>query len=99
MISPSANAPVYSIVDSTMGFGVLGGQMLSFESMGIRAAEVGQRILAGEEPKNIPEQDVPTVPMFDWRQLKRWGISEATLPEGSIVVAASSSQVSQLRGS
>jgi len=59
--------------------------MLSFESMGIRAAEVGQRILAGEEPKNIPQQDVPTVPIFDWRQLKRWGISEASLPQGSIV--------------
>ncbi len=85
LIAPSANAPVYSILDTSMGYGVLGGQMLSFESMGIRAAEVGQRILAGEEPKNIPEQNVPTVPMFDWRQLKRWGISEASLPEGSVV--------------
>ena len=30
--------------------------------------------------------DVPPVPMFDWRQLKRWNLSENALPEGSIVI-------------
>src|SRR5262249_25451905 len=29
--------------------------------------------------------DVPTVPMFDWRQLRRWGISESQLPPRSFV--------------
>jgi signal transduction histidine kinase len=53
---------------------------------GRRAAEIGLRILAGENPQEIGIQ--PTIEnefMFDARQLKRWGISAAILPEGSIV--------------
>ena len=26
------------------------------------------------------------MPMFDWRQLRRWNLSEAALPKGSIVI-------------
>ena len=38
-------------------------------------------------PDNIPAVlDVPPVPMFDWRQLRRWNMSEDDLPQGSIVI-------------
>jgi PAS domain S-box-containing protein len=43
------------------------------------------RILAGESPENIPPQTLPSTTMFDWRELRRWGISEQKLPPGSIV--------------
>jgi PAS domain S-box-containing protein len=33
-----------------------------------------------------PVLDVPPVAMFDWRQLRRWNLSESALPKGSIVV-------------
>jgi len=33
-----------------------------------------------------PVLDVPSVPMFDWRQLRRWNLSESALPKGSVVI-------------
>ena len=59
-----------------MGNGMIGGRLIGFEAMGARAAEMGLRILAGESPQNIAPQTVPSVTMFDWRELRRWGISE-----------------------
>ena len=45
-------------------------------------------ILRGTQtPENIPAVlDVPPVPMFDWRQLRHWNLSEDALPKGSIVI-------------
>ncbi|MEI6258823.1 MAG: ATP-binding protein [Deltaproteobacteria bacterium] len=86
MISRAANVPVFSPFDSYLGYGIVGGHLLSLEAHGRRAAELAIRILAGELPGDIPFSDYDTtVTMFDGRELKRWGISEASLPEGSIV--------------
>ena len=42
------------------------------------------RILQGERAAAIPVSEGNFVkPIFDWRQLRRWGISESTLPPGS----------------
>jgi PAS domain S-box-containing protein len=84
-VAPSVKVPMYAIAETAMGSGVVGGDMLSFQSTGERIAEVGKRILAGEKPSNIPETTMMSVPMFDWRQLRRWNISEQSLPAGSIV--------------
>jgi two-component system, LuxR family, sensor kinase FixL len=44
------------------------------------------RILRGEVPSSIPTKPVEaSAPVYDWRELRRWGISEARLPPGSIV--------------
>ena len=44
------------------------------------------RILNGEIASNIPiEESNLAIPIFDWRQLKRFGLSEANLPAGSEV--------------
>src|SRR6185369_707463 len=36
-------------------------------------------------PQDIPVENGPSVPMFDRRQLQRWGISEDRLPPGSMI--------------
>ena len=64
---------------------MIGGRLVDFEALGTRAGEMGLRILAGERPENIPPQTIPSATMFDWRELRRWGIDEARLPAGSIV--------------
>ncbi len=46
---------------------------------------MGLRILAGERPSDIAPQTVESVPMFDWRAVERWNISESSVPQGSIV--------------
>ena len=49
--------------------------------------DVALRILAGTPPGQIrtPVQR-PGDPVFDWRELRRWGIAEDRLPPGSVVL-------------
>ena len=39
--------------------------------------------MGGEKPESIPPHGISAVPIFDWRQLKRWNIDEGKLPAGS----------------
>ena len=85
VISEKANAPVFGIIDSYLGYGVVGGSLLSAEVQGRRCADITARILGGESPVDIYPAHVLNHLMFDWRQLKRWGIPEDRLPPDSIV--------------
>jgi signal transduction histidine kinase len=81
-----ANAPIYSVGESFVGRGIVGGHVVMFESAARAAASLGLRILAGESATEIGLQPrTPPVSMFDWRQLQRWGISESDLPPDSVV--------------
>ena len=87
-VAKAANAPVFCLWDTLLGSGPIGGSLLSFEAEGAYAAKMALDILNG---KILPAKAVTTLPtektfMFDWRQLRRWGVSESTLPEGSIVL-------------
>ena len=85
LLASSSSVPIYAASQIYIGNGTIGGRLLNLEEIGTRAAEIGSRILAGESPQNIPSQTIPSAAMFDWRQLRRWGIDEAKLPPGSIV--------------
>lgn len=85
VISKHTNAPVFGIVDTYIGYGIVGGSLLSAEVQGKRCAEIALRILRGESPDKITPARTVNQLMFDWRQLKRWGISKKKLPSGSIV--------------
>jgi signal transduction histidine kinase len=84
-LSATANSPIYGPVDTQFGEGIVGGHLLSYESLGRRAAEIAMRIFAGEKPDALGVQTVENVAMFDARQLRRWSISESALPAGSRV--------------
>lgn len=86
LITRASNAPVYGTDQTYLGLGIVGGHLYDVSEVGADAGRVGARILAGELPQNIPVQVVnPNYDAFDARQLKRWSISEARLPPGSIV--------------
>ena len=81
-----ANVPVYVMTDTNLGTGAVGGAVASVEAFGKRAGELARLILTGTPPASLPfEIRSDTVPMFDWRALQRWGISESRLPPNSIV--------------
>ena len=82
-ICPVSNSPVYGATDAQLGLGIVGGRLTSFEDLGVKGAELGLRILAGEKPESITPHGVEGVAMFDWRALQRWNISEQNLPPGS----------------
>jgi signal transduction histidine kinase len=82
----TANAPMFSYLDSNFGQGIVGGPVLSTQELGQRSAEVAVRILNGERPGTIKTPPVGLgEPVYDWRELQRWNISEARLPLGSVV--------------
>jgi PAS domain S-box-containing protein len=84
-ISKKTNAPMFGIVDTYLGYGIVGGSLLSAAVQGKRCAEIALQILGGQSPTEIPPEQTLNQLMFDWRQLKRWDISEDKLPAGSIV--------------
>ena len=78
--------PIFGIGDYELGRGIVGGPLMQTQALGQEAAEVGLRILKGETPGAInPPSVLFGAPVYDWRELRRWGISEARLPPGSIV--------------
>ena len=84
-VSPVSTAPIYGTTEAQLGQGIVGGNLLGFEAIGLEAGQMGLRILAGEKLEAIAPKGIPNSPMFDWRELKRWSISESRLPSGSIV--------------
>jgi signal transduction histidine kinase/ABC-type uncharacterized transport system substrate-binding protein len=82
----AANAPIFSYSDMFLGDGIVGGPLISMASVGQQAASAGVRILRGEAPADIDTPPITAAPpRYDWRELKRWNISESRLPAGSEV--------------
>jgi PAS domain S-box-containing protein len=85
-ISNASRRPVFGVIAEDLGQGIVGGVLISMELSGKHSAEVALRILRGERASSIPiVEGADALPMFDWRQLKRWGIRERDLPPGSLV--------------
>ena len=79
-----ANAPIFSYDESFFGSAIVGGPLLLVADSSRQAAAVAIRILGGEKPGEIRTPPVQFAsPVFDWRQMQRWGISESRLPPGS----------------
>lgn len=87
-ISRVSSAPVFGLYDVLLGHGITGGSLVSFQLIGTRAGGLALDILKGAARSGDIQTvlNVPSVPMFDWRQLRRWKLSEAALPKGSIVI-------------
>src|SRR5215813_3582162 len=85
MIARSTPVPIYGMSYPILGNGIVGGYIITSEATGTKVAEIALLIANGARAQEIPVESAPTVPMFDLRQLRRWGISEDRLPPGSIV--------------
>ena len=81
-----ANAPIFGHFQSQFGLGIVGGRLYQDYEVGAKAARVAIRILRGEAASSIPPEFLATAAaVYDWRELHRWGISEARLPSASVV--------------
>jgi PAS domain S-box-containing protein len=87
-LSQVSTVPVFGMFESALGYGIAGGTLISWNLIGKRAGLLVTDILKGVKTlEDVPPVlDVPSVPMFDWRQLRRWHLPEDALPEGSIVI-------------
>jgi signal transduction histidine kinase len=85
-LAAEANAPIFSHDGPFFGDGIVGGPMQSIALLSKATADVALRILDGEKPADIKPTFVkPAPPIFDWRQMQRWGIAESMLPPGSTI--------------
>lgn len=98
MVAEASNAPVFGIADTYLGHGIVGGCVLNFAEQGKIASKLVLEIFNGKNPGDIPVQLSPSVYMFDWKQLRRWGLSEGSLPPGSTVLFQESSLWQRARG-
>jgi signal transduction histidine kinase/ABC-type uncharacterized transport system substrate-binding protein len=85
-IAQAANRPTFVNTETFFGSGAVGGFVLSPGQVGRETGRIVTRILAGEDASRIPITfGSPPKPLFDWRALQRWNISERLLPAGSEV--------------
>jgi signal transduction histidine kinase len=85
-IAAAANVPVYTWTEHVMSRGVVGGALNSTEAVATEVAALALRVLGGEAPDTIPVATIDVLTReVDWRQLQRWGISEARLPPETVV--------------
>jgi PAS domain S-box-containing protein len=85
-IAKEARVPVYNQTATHVGLGIVGGVVFDPEILGLETAQIALRVLRGERLQDLPVQESKsTVPMVDWRQLRRWGLDEKRLPAGTVV--------------
>ena len=82
-VAASSRVPVYGPSETYIGGGIVGGSVVSFHGQGVRAAELATRVLGGDRPRGA--NVAANAYVFDWRQLRRWGLDETRLPAGSEV--------------
>ena len=82
-----ANAPIFSYDEAFFGSAIVGGPLMMVADSSRQAAAVAIRILGGEKPGEIRPPPVQFAsPVFDWREMQRWGISESRLPPDSKIL-------------
>jgi signal transduction histidine kinase len=70
-----------------MDHGIVGGSLKSQIAETEAVARLAVRVLRGERADSIPVTSADlNIRQVDWRQLRRWGISEARVPAGTLVL-------------
>lgn len=86
-VTAAANRPTYSWVDSGVSHGILGGDLYVQKAAIERVGTLALRVLHGERADSIATSAIDlNVVHVDWRQLQRWGIDEARVPAGALVM-------------
>lgn len=84
LMTEQLNVPVFSMLETALGHGVIGGSFTSAKLYGERAAAIIQRMLAGES--RIKFEAPPTQVAFDSAVLSRFKVPLHKLPEGTRLV-------------
>ncbi len=86
-INKYSSAPMFTASDSTLGSGTVGGLMISYDQLGRMVGTACAGLMEGHAINSIriPDEKKYSI-IFDWRELKKWGIPEYKLPSGSRVV-------------
>ena len=80
--------PIYSFWDVYLGYGMVGGKLVSGKEQGRKAAEMALNVTSGASADRIPVVNAREVNryMFDYRELERFDIRLSKLPQGAVVI-------------
>lgn len=88
LIAKFASVPALRMVEGGIGWGVLGGNIVSMEQSGQKAAELAMSIIQGTH--NMKDMalivDSPNVYCIDEMVMEKFGISDSVLPEDTIFI-------------
>ena len=77
--------PTYCVLNYCFDRGAVGGSYPV--SAQVETGLLAARVLSGEKPEDIPVSTGPSAhATVDWRQLRRWNISESELPAGTVIL-------------
>jgi C4-dicarboxylate-specific signal transduction histidine kinase len=86
-LARASAAPVYAQLRSYIGEGVVGGSMIRFDDEGVRTGRLIVRVLHRQAAEPMPPvETIGHTFVADWRQLRRWGLSENRLPPGTQIL-------------
>jgi C4-dicarboxylate-specific signal transduction histidine kinase len=98
-LSRVAPVPMYGITLNWIGDGLVGGGVMDFSEDGTRVGQIVLRVLARAPNEPMPASEVAATGLVvDWRQLKRWGLSENRLPPNTTVIFRPTSWWERYRG-
>ncbi|WOH67920.1 ABC transporter substrate binding protein [Bradyrhizobium sp. BWA-3-5] len=83
LISEKANRPIVVAAEPLLAAGAIGGYSLIAREIGVETGKLALRILNGERAEDISPVTRESKPLFNWKQMQRWNVSESSLPEGS----------------
>jgi len=87
-IYDESKVPIFSVWDFYLGGGIVGGMLTSGYSQGRTAAEMALRVMHGTKVADIPlVRKSPNRFMFDYSQLKRFGVSTYRIPKESAIIS------------
>lgn len=84
LVAKAADTPSYSVYDTFIGRGVVGGEVQRFRDIGATMAEQALRLVKGDTGIE-PMREVPTHPIVDWRELRHFGLDQDLLPPDALI--------------
>ena len=85
MIASASSVPVFGLLDFEIDDGIFGGYLYSISDNSKKIAEMALRILKGEDIRNISPPKTSAQYMFNYAEMKRFGVSMSDLPNGSVI--------------
>jgi signal transduction histidine kinase len=99
LLAEVANRPIVVTAETFIGRGAVGGFVITPTAIGEQAARLALRVLGGEAASSMPITMADVVrPIFDWRELQRWGVDPASLPPRSEIRFRNPTVWQQYRG-
>jgi signal transduction histidine kinase len=84
LLAPAASAPVWTIYDTIIGTGVVGGQVEDVAASGKAIADMVKAAIRNEPLPAV--QTVTGGPAVDWRAMQRHGLDTDLLPKGTRIL-------------